>query len=362
MGTKRPFDEDLEEFIKHPKHLDYGNDIASEGGRKYFHTVNGPESENDITVPHIVFKEFELNAPLPLVTGISTDDDDSEPGPMFPPYVFSSSFENNLPRRPLFRFQDIYSSLLNSPPRKEIPIGPNHQADVPEFDAELASKYRENSGMLRFLGVCVVPIGHSIFDSDIQAGCECFDGGSIRCVQQHVNEARLKLKKFYGDEKFAALGMLKMGEEVSSNWTEEEERLFHEVVYLNPATVGGRFWKELAIEFPSRTKKEIVSYYFNVFILRRRAVQNRSQVLYPDSDNDEWRESYGGAFGDQVEDDFMLGDGDGSSVDDDNDGDGGEDNFVLGIEDSLISCKEVDAKSSLDTNEIKVTSGCEEEK
>lgn len=25
MGTKRPFDEDIQEFIKHPKHLENGN-------------------------------------------------------------------------------------------------------------------------------------------------------------------------------------------------------------------------------------------------------------------------------------------------------------------------------------------------
>ncbi|GKC89283.1 ELM2 domain-containing protein [Tanacetum coccineum] len=135
--------------------------------------------------------------------------------------------------------------------------------------------------------------------------------------------------------------MLEMGEVAAAKWTEEEERLFHEVVYLNPASVGGRFWKELSIEFPSRTKKEIVSYYFNVFILRRRAVQNRSQVLYPDSDNDEWRQSYGGTFGDKLEDgDFVLGDPDSSSDDDDND-DGGEHDSVIGVEDSAFPVRKL---------------------
>lgn len=40
----------------------------------------------------------------------------------------------------------------------------------------------------------------------------------------------------------------------------------------------------------SRTKHEIVSYYFNVFVLRRRATQNRSLILDIDSDDVEWHE------------------------------------------------------------------------
>lgn len=34
MGTKRPFDEELQEFIKHPKHLENGNKADSFGEEK----------------------------------------------------------------------------------------------------------------------------------------------------------------------------------------------------------------------------------------------------------------------------------------------------------------------------------------
>nr|XP_043608341.1 uncharacterized protein LOC122580136 [Erigeron canadensis]XP_043608342.1 uncharacterized protein LOC122580136 [Erigeron canadensis] len=374
MGTKRAFDEDLQEFIKHPKHISYGSNPASaaesklfletfqvagiggESGRKYF----GADREYDIFVPDIAFKDIEIKAPLPLVTGMDTgDDDDVGPGPVFPTNPFSEYFEYKFPTRQLYHHEDIYSSLFNSSPRKVVPVGPDNQAGVPEFNTELAKSYKDNGGMEHFMGVCVIPAGHPIYDSDIKKSCKCLDGGSIRCVQQHVKEARLNLRQFYGDEKFADMGMLDMGEEVADGWTEEEEQLFHEVVYSNPASIGNMFWKQLSVAFPFRTKKELVSYYFNVFILRRRAVQNRSYFLDIDSDDDEWRESYGGSFGDQVEDDdSVLGDHDedGGNYYDNNGG--GELDVVTGIKGQSLepnSAGELDVDPSVVMNENKVT-------
>ncbi|KAJ9549219.1 hypothetical protein OSB04_021762 [Centaurea solstitialis] len=335
MGTKRAFDEDLQELIKHPKNLDHGIKpasfeenkfphetfqdvgIAGESGCKYRNTDDDPESENVVTVPDMVDKEFDTNAPLPLVTGISTSE-------------------------------------------------ASHQADIPEFDPELARNYNKNNGgMERFLGVVVIPMPDSNSDSlteddeasDSRKDCECLDGGSIRCVRQHVKESRLKLRESLGVQKFVDLGMLNMGQEVACRWTEEEERIFHDVVYLNPASLGRMFWNQLSITFPSRTKKEIVSYYFNVFILHRRAVQNRSRLLEIDSDDDEWRGSYGGTSRVGIED----------GVDDnqkDNDGEGeGERDFVIGPTDDSFgnqqldpdASKKVELKSSVDMNEKKVT-------
>ncbi|XP_076948421.1 AT-rich interactive domain-containing protein 1-like isoform X2 [Bidens hawaiensis] len=335
MGTKRAFEEDLQGFIKNPKHLDYATKPASVTETKLsLETVQvvGIPGENDISVPDVVIKELEINEPLPLVTGIDNSEDDSGPGPLIPPNLFSELFEYNFSRRQLFQYEDIYSSVFNRSPRKEIPIGSNHQADVPEFDPEMAKEYHQHDEMEHLLGVCIIPTYNSMFDSssDIQADCKCSDHGSVRCVQQHVEEARLKLKERYGEEKFVAFGMLDMGEEVASRWSEDEERLYHAVVYSNPVSVGRMFWKQLSVAFPSRTKKELVSYYFNVFILRRRAVQNRSRFLDIDSDDDEWCGSYAGSFGNEVEDDdFVVGDRDSFSEDGGIDG-----NNDVGVESS----------------------------
>lgn len=141
----------------------------------------------------------------------------------------------------------------------------------------------DNDNEEKWMGTCIIPMpdSNSFAHNIDQVGrgimdCDCLDEGSIRCVQQHVMEAREKLLKSLGHEKFVKLGLCDMGEEVSCKWSEEEEQVFHEVVYSNPFSLGRNFWKQLSSVFPSRTKKEIVSYYFNVFVLRRRAVQNRS--------------------------------------------------------------------------------------
>ncbi|MFS7919053.1 putative SANT/Myb domain-containing protein [Helianthus anomalus] len=100
-----------------------------------------------------------------------------------------------------------------------------------------------------------------------QTDCECMDNGSIRCVQQHVNELRLNLKESLGLEKFVNLGFNSMGEEVACNWTDEEQH-FQDIIYSNPISHGKKFWEGLSVEFPTRTRKDLVSYYFNVFIRR----------------------------------------------------------------------------------------------
>ncbi|XP_076928656.1 uncharacterized protein LOC143592672 [Bidens hawaiensis] len=50
---------------------------------------------------------------------------------------------------------------------------------------------------------------------------------------------------------------------------------------------GKNLWQKLAETFPSRTNQEIVSYYFNVFVLQRRAEQNTFDLMNADSDDDE---------------------------------------------------------------------------
>ncbi|XP_010528393.1 PREDICTED: uncharacterized protein LOC104805503 [Tarenaya hassleriana] len=169
-------------------------------------------------------------------------------------------------------------------------LGPEHQADVPDWcplgDGADCS-YEE-----RLIGTCVIPMPSldSVSDNVCQRykqadECVCPDHDSVTCVRQHVAKAREVLKSELGDDAFEALGFNEMGETVSVTWIEEED-LFHEVVRTNPARSGKNFLVQLLEVFPTRTKKDLVSYYFNVFMLRRRMNQNRCLPLHIDSDDD----------------------------------------------------------------------------
>nr|KYP76416.1 hypothetical protein KK1_020658 [Cajanus cajan] len=103
--------------------------------------------------------------------------------------------------------------------------------------------------------------------------------------------------------------------------------------------------------FQSRTNKEIVSYYFNVFMLRRRAAQNRSRFLDIDSDDDECHTRNAGIFGFENSDDSAiesLGDQDGRVENQDNysDEDDEDDNSDDGTEDNVLGFTGCDVGNS----------------
>ncbi|XP_077215103.1 uncharacterized protein LOC143849791 isoform X2 [Tasmannia lanceolata] len=208
----------------------------------------------------------------------------------------ASLFEHDHPSRALTLSEDIYSIHFDFPPRKLVSIGPDHQADVPICALHNTMNYGNNGE--KFMGTCIIPMPDA--DSSAPDGpkvghgrtdCRCLDEGSIRCVRLHVMEAREKLRGMLGQERFVELGFCNMGEDVSEKWSEEDEQVFQEVVFSNPASLGKNFWDHLSMAFPSKTKNDLVSYYFNVFMLRRRAEQNRLDPMNIDSDNDEWQGS-----------------------------------------------------------------------
>jgi hypothetical protein len=190
-------------------------------------------------------------------------------------------------KSPAVQPDEICTTLLDYSPRNLVSVGPEYQADIPELVPQRSIK--EN-----VLGTCVIPMpdleSHAV-DSGDQADrdCNCFDRGSIGCVRQHVSESRNALYKKLGQKIFEELGFCDMGEQVSGKWSEEEEETFHEIVFSNPASSGKNFWNQLSYAFPSRTKRDLVSYYFNVYMLRIRAEQNRFDPLNVDSDNDEYQ-------------------------------------------------------------------------
>ncbi|XP_024527947.1 uncharacterized protein LOC112345440 isoform X1 [Selaginella moellendorffii] len=205
--------------------------------------------------------------------------------------VQESSISSPAPSR---FFQAALEGLL--PRIKGVPIGPDYQAEVPHWDPDKHKEVDEEEEA--WIGERVWPpsspeeIQSSCDDSErVGKGrsqeCGCEDRGSVECARRHVDESREKVAREVGALVYVKLGLEEMGECVSRRWTEQEEKIFGEVVRLNPASQRRNFWTPLRYAFPSRRRRELVSYYFNVFVLRRRALQNRFDRENVDSDDDE---------------------------------------------------------------------------
>lgn len=256
-------------------------------------------------------EDIETSAPVSVSSWptSSTSEEVSLSEAPFHMSYFPEYFNTERPIRTLPHCEDIYSLLLNHHSRKFVPVGPDHQAEVPPWGqhgtSDISSssnssqvlKY-ESEDEKRLMGTCIIPMPHltsaAYTDPKIGTGrtdCKCEDKGSFSCVRIHIMEAREELVKSIGPERFMELGFCDMGEQVAETWNEEEEHAFHQVVFSNPTSLGKNFWDKLSAVFPSQTKTEIVSYYFNVFMLRKRAEQNRYDPMNVDSDNDEWQGS-----------------------------------------------------------------------
>ncbi|KAG2702476.1 hypothetical protein I3760_06G091700 [Carya illinoinensis] len=342
MGSKRCFDEEFPVLpCKHLRKLEHSNTLnpfvelvpcenapqelifsgEDNDGFHKFQRHEALEKHIAIDVSNLVNKGLETNDPLSWFSSSSSEEDTGS-GTSAYSSLSTEYFELDFPSRRFVAYEDAYSSFWDHSPRKQVPIGTHYQASVPlwgkhinENKLDLTEKYNQNiddaGSEEKMMGDCVIQMPDSGFFTGMgdyagngRTDCHCLDSGSVRCIHQHVMEAREKIKKTIGNEKFLDLGLSDMGEEVADRWTEEEEQIFHEVVYSNPASQGRNFWKHLSFAFPSRSRTELVSYYFNVFVLRRRAAQNRSNSLDIDSDDDEWhgsnRDSY--VVGDSEED------------------------------------------------------------
>ncbi|KAL3513089.1 hypothetical protein ACH5RR_025806 [Cinchona calisaya] len=345
MVQKRPLGEEMYEVSpKQPRHVELSDkrvsvlEFPGENASPKAHSLGEggaacakSKSESDERLDNGNLAEFPICAEKEIETSFpgfisnsswgtsTTSEEDVRSEAPFCILLSPNRYNFELPVRTVVHSGDPYSSLWEYPPRKLVPVGRDFQADIPEWCGHGSEKLSGSSagntfevltfssqpfksdisGHLldenKFAGSCLVPMPGLLVSADpkenvggARLDCSCDDVGSIRCIQQHICQAREKLRKSLGDETFIKLGFLDMGEVVAEKWSIEEKEIFHEVVFANPASLGKNFWSHLAVEFPSRSKKEIVSYYFNVFLLRRRAEQNRVDALDIDSDNDEW--------------------------------------------------------------------------
>lgn len=107
--------------------------------------------------------------------------------------------------------EDVYTCLMKHAPTKEVPVGSNHQADVPEYVEE---EILDRGALERKLvGKCIIPMPESDVCDVVGQGrkeCLCLDKGSVRCVRLHVMEARERLIKAIGYERFRELGFCEL--------------------------------------------------------------------------------------------------------------------------------------------------------
>lgn len=174
--------------------------------------------------------------------------------------------------------------------RKRTPLGRPFQAKVPELPEPVYSPDP------KWLGTQIWPLDRTEARSSLieldrigkgrQDSCGCPNRGSLECVRFHISEKRNRVKLELGSA-FYKWKFSDMGENVAIYWTRDEEKKFEEIIKSTPSSSGTSFWDELTSRFEKKTMPVMVSYYFNAYLLRRRAHQNRSDPSNIDSDDDE---------------------------------------------------------------------------
>ncbi|XP_047176528.1 AT-rich interactive domain-containing protein 2-like isoform X1 [Vigna umbellata] len=169
-----------------------------------------------------------------------------------------------------------------------IPLGTNHQAEIPEWTGVTSESDS------KWLGTRIWPqetVNTRLIERDPigkgrQGSCGCPEEGSVECVRFHISEKRAKVKLELGNA-FYDWDFDRVGEEVRLMWTKEEEKKFEDVVRSNPPSLEKYYWDYIFRAFPDKSRAELVSYYFNVFILQRRGYQNRHTPDDIDSDDND---------------------------------------------------------------------------
>ncbi|KAF5750864.1 AT-rich interactive domain-containing protein 1-like isoform X2 [Tripterygium wilfordii] len=196
------------------------------------------------------------------------------------------------------------------PKRSVIPVGPRFQADIPEWKGPVdqALFNGKDGDSKRWLGKRIWPMDGTSKETNCEAigkgrpdSCSCAAPGSTQCIKHHTHEARHNLRSELGLA-FSIWKFDEMGEVVSKTWASKERFRFESLVKKYPLKNVDDFW-EFALEyFPSKRLRNILSYYYNVYIPRRLSTLTRSTLDYVESDED----VNDGEDEDQVDDDVVA--------------------------------------------------------
>lgn len=189
----------------------------------------------------------------------------------------------------------------NCPRQFDIPVGDGFQACVPEWTGEgmesdpkwIGTQVWPPTDGNRFL-----PETNSVPRRKLDP-CGCPVPGSVNCVRFHTAENRMKVKLEVG-KAFFYWGFHEMGEEVSLHWTKKEEKRFKSIMISDPPSKNESFWIQFPDCFRKKTRKDLVSYFWNVFMIRRRSYQNRVTPRNVDSDDESEFGSVSGRYGEEA--------------------------------------------------------------
>ncbi|KAG8376994.1 hypothetical protein BUALT_Bualt09G0122100 [Buddleja alternifolia] len=204
----------------------------------------------------------------------------------------------HLPRRSI-RLPNFIGDHIQ---RKVMPVGPRFQADVPEWSGPVnKSVYNSDSDNSKWLGFRVWPIEIGNMKTTSRTigkgkpdSCRCVSSGSADCIRHHIMEKRLLLQCELGPA-FFSWKFDEMGEQVSNLWTVKEQQTFESLVKTRPSSNGKTFLKRALKCFPKKDRKDIINYYFCVYIQKRMSLQrslpSMKQVDTDDEDEDGDEES-----------------------------------------------------------------------
>ncbi|KAG6501854.1 AT-rich interactive domain-containing protein 2-like [Zingiber officinale] len=207
-----------------------------------------------------------------------------------------SSSNLSLPQIKAARSEDSLESdrrVSSDQQRAKIPIGGKFQATIPDWTGR-PLRFCNDFDTSKWLGTRTWPsedqqtnelLEYAAIGRGRRNTCQCEQPQSMECIRCHIAEKRLQLKCELG-RAFHDWDFKSMGEEVAFSWTKEEEKKFRDAVFQSQPSLNENFWDKLYINCPSKTRRNLVSYYFNVFLLGRRRHQNFVTPKNIDSDDE----------------------------------------------------------------------------
>ncbi|KAF5185300.1 At-rich interactive domain-containing protein, partial [Thalictrum thalictroides] len=176
--------------------------------------------------------------------------------------------------------------------RTTIPISDRFQADLPKWIGPNNRHYNLESS--KWLGTKIWPSECGNMDTDMgligkgrsDLSCSCAYPDSTECIKHHIDEKRRQLLSEIGDA-FYSWGFDKMGEAVSESWILQEQNIFKSLFKRKTTMSKGTFWRRAFKRLPFKSRESIVSYYFNVFVLKNVRMQARLHPSDIDSDDDD---------------------------------------------------------------------------